>query len=395
MAEINPLRYRGYYYDTETGYYYLNSRYYSPELCRFINSDDADILDGGNDHMLENNLFTYCFNDPVNQSDDEGSWPKWATKVLIGTAVIGAAAVLTVATGGAGTALACFAVGALKGAAIGAAVGAATGGAGGAIKYRLKKGTWKGSGRAALNGAADGYMMGAITGFVSGGLSSKACFVAGTLITVADGYKPIEKIEAGDLVWSENPETGEKALKTVVQTFERDTNELVHVYAGHEEIVTTPEHPFYVPKQGWTGAIKLRAGDILVLSNGEYVTVEKIEHELLEKSVKVYNFEVEDFHTYFVGENGVLVHNMCTTPKNVFGSIKNAPGYSKNFVKVQNGLKKVNINNRELLAQLNKIGSGWKKVYQNGYVNGQKVSYHYFQDNAGKVFDFWVKKGWS
>ena len=77
------------------------------------------------------------------------------------------------------------------------------------------------------------------------------------------------------------------------------------------EITTTPEHPFYVPQRGWTGAIHLRAGDMLVLSNGEYVVVEKVEHELLESPVLVYNFEVEDFHTYYVSEYGVLVHNDC------------------------------------------------------------------------------------
>ena len=50
---------------------------------------------------------------------------------------------------------------------------------------------------------------------------------------------------------------------------------------------------------------------MLVLSNGELVTVEWVQHELLEAPIKVYNFEVEDFHTYFVGENGVFVHNNC------------------------------------------------------------------------------------
>ncbi len=55
----------------------------------------------------------------------------------------------------------------------------------------------------------------------------------------------------------------------------------------------------------------LRAGDILVLSNCEFVVVEWIQHEILESPVKVYNFEVEDFHTYFVGKSSVWVHNMC------------------------------------------------------------------------------------
>ena len=59
----------------------------------------------------------------------------------------------------------------------------------------------------------------------------------------------------------------------------------------------------------------LRAGDILVLVNGEYVVVEKVQHEILETPVIVYNFEVEDYHTYFVGDEGVLVHNSCNHNK--------------------------------------------------------------------------------
>ena len=58
-------------------------------------------------------------------------------------------------------------------------------------------------------------------------------------------------------------------------------------------------------------AAHLRAGDILVLVNGEYVVVEKVQHELLESPVKVYNFQVADYHTYYVA-SGVLVHNMCS-----------------------------------------------------------------------------------
>ena len=72
----NPFRYRGYYYDMESGLYYLNSRYYDPEIGRFLNADAPKIIDGGKDHILENNLFAYCFNNPVNMTDDTGHWPK-------------------------------------------------------------------------------------------------------------------------------------------------------------------------------------------------------------------------------------------------------------------------------------------------------------------------------
>ena len=105
------------------------------------------------------------------------------------------------------------------------------------------------------------------------------------------------------------------SVKKVVQTFENETDELVHIQVNGEVISSTPNHPFYVAKFGWTSAIKLRAGDVLVLSNGEYVVVEKVQHEILEEPVKTYNFEVEDYHTYFVGETSVLVHNECGSNK--------------------------------------------------------------------------------
>jgi RHS repeat-associated protein len=66
MAAINPIRYRGYYYDTETGLYYLNSRYYDPETGRFVNADGYVSTGQG---VLGNNMFAYCGNNPVNYAD--------------------------------------------------------------------------------------------------------------------------------------------------------------------------------------------------------------------------------------------------------------------------------------------------------------------------------------
>lgn len=66
------MRYRGYYYDTETGYYYLQSRYYNPSICRFINADSAEILNYSRDIILGLNAYTYCCNNPINNSDSFG-----------------------------------------------------------------------------------------------------------------------------------------------------------------------------------------------------------------------------------------------------------------------------------------------------------------------------------
>ena len=114
-----------------------------------------------------------------------------------------------------------------------------------------------------------------------------------------------------------HPDTRETELKEVVQTFVRETNELVHIKVNGEEIITTPTHPFWVPQKGWTDAIQLRAGDRLQLLNGEYVIIEQVQHEILEAPVTVYNFEVEGFHTYFVGETSVLVHNLCEVKSSI------------------------------------------------------------------------------
>ena len=59
----------------------------------------------------------------------------------------------------------------------------------------------------------------------------------------------------------------------------------------------------------------MRTRDILVLVNGEYVVVEQVQHEILENLEITYNFEVQDFHTYYVGKESVLVHNLCTVDK--------------------------------------------------------------------------------
>ena len=74
LAQQNPLRYRGYYYDNETGYYYLQSRYYDSSICRFINADIAEISQMSKDIHVGTNLFAYCNNDSVNNSDPTGKF---------------------------------------------------------------------------------------------------------------------------------------------------------------------------------------------------------------------------------------------------------------------------------------------------------------------------------
>ncbi|MDR1630579.1 MAG: hypothetical protein LBS36_10275 [Oscillospiraceae bacterium] len=69
IGNVNPIRYRGYYYDTETGYYYLQSRYYNPEWGRFLN---ADALFAAGNNLTGTNMFAYCLNNPVMFCDPSG-----------------------------------------------------------------------------------------------------------------------------------------------------------------------------------------------------------------------------------------------------------------------------------------------------------------------------------
>jgi len=72
LGAANPFRYRSYYWDSETGLYYLMSRYYNPEWGRFVNADEPSLLLFANDYLVGTNLFAYCANNPVMFCDPSG-----------------------------------------------------------------------------------------------------------------------------------------------------------------------------------------------------------------------------------------------------------------------------------------------------------------------------------
>ena len=149
-VECNPFRYRGYYYDTETDLYYLNSRYYDPAVGRFLNADGVDFL-GTDEGLLSYNLFAYCLNDPVNRTDDSGnlSIKNWI-KIGVGAIALGAAIALTVATGGGEAAVAIGVAKVVGSVALSTAVSAGAG--------YLKNGK-----QGAIDGACNGFMLGSLS----------------------------------------------------------------------------------------------------------------------------------------------------------------------------------------------------------------------------------------
>lgn len=126
IANVNPIRYRGYFYDTETKLYYCNSRYYDPQIKRFINADDIGFLGINNDYNSYN-LYAYCGNNPIVREDTGGYF--WNT--IIGAAAGAIVGGVTAAIKG-DSIKAGIVSGALSGAATGAAldITIATGGVG-------------------------------------------------------------------------------------------------------------------------------------------------------------------------------------------------------------------------------------------------------------------------
>ena len=311
MAEINPLRYRGYYYDAETGFYYLQSRYYDPNTCRFIN---ADSYASTGQSYLGYNMFAYCGNNPVERTDADGEfWDLIFDVVSLVTSVVDVIQNPDDPLAWAGL------VGDIVDVAVPfvAGVGEATKAIGAVADaadaiddaYDATKTIKRADNIIGYTGSASDARRAVKDLDLDGGCTGGYCFVAGTLVLTGEGNQVIEDVEIGDYVWAANPETGELELKQVIQLFRNEAEELTHVFVRGEEIVCTPGHPFYSPQYGWVDACELETGDILVLPGGDYVFVERTYTEQLEEPVAIYNFEVQDFHTYFVGKCNVLVHN--------------------------------------------------------------------------------------
>ena len=223
-------------------------------------------------------------------------------------------------------------------------------------------------------------------------------------------------------------ETGEQAYKPVVQLFRNETKEWYHVRVNDEKIICTGGHPFYVlnaeasrksvlyegtktDKKGkWITAKELKVSDQVLLSDGSCAIIETIEVERLEQSETTYNFEVADYHTYYVSDSKVLVHNKCENPydylddaleqngytrKDIPDLVNNSPDgvwsykWSKNGVEYRLWMHKGNPNftkaNYIFRVQSRSVsGQGWKLLGANGrwysskYVNPKNINFKPF-----------------
>ena len=149
-----------------------------------------------------------------------------------------------------------------------------------------------------------------------------SCFVAGTPVWTVRGQLPIERIRIGDLVASQDPESGEVAFKPVMQTTVRQNAEVVSVDLNGSTLKPTGGHLFWVAGEGWTKARNLKSGQTLHCASGT-VQVSLVSEE--PQPEQTYNLVVADFNTYFVGPEKILSHDV--TEKKPTHSI--VPGLAK------------------------------------------------------------------
>jgi hypothetical protein len=180
-------------------------------------------------------------------------------------------------------------------------------------------------------------------------IDAYGCFRGDTLVATETGLRPIRTIRVGDLVWSWDASTGKKVLRRVSRTYRKLALGLRILHVGQEKIFTTDAHPYWVEGKGWVEARRLGPGDTLCTDDGMRLAVlsnDRVDsqcfyagydttkdHESmasLDQQVSlrlasfqpserfreshriegvVYNLEVEDTHTFFVGKQKVLVHN--------------------------------------------------------------------------------------
>jgi hypothetical protein len=135
---------------------------------------------------------------------------------------------------------------------------------------------------------------------------SASCFAKGTVVWTERGLLPIETIEPGDRVLSQEPDSGELAFKVVTDTTVRPPAEASTLSILGESITTTLGHPLWVTGQGWEMAKQVKPGDQLHGVHGVLVvsTIDRLPNK-----IEAHNLIVEDFGTYFVGNCGVLVHD--------------------------------------------------------------------------------------
>ena len=342
IGTLNPIRWKSQYYDSDSGFYYINNRFYSATTKQFLDGGspetalaNATTIYGLNPHNSTlTNPLSEVYNEYTIETETElvydapelnkwqyfwnVSWKRfWGSKLgkLLSLVIFIAATILAIFC----PAFTLYYISAVLGTTVTLVIGATIAG------FRNKESFVDGFNNYINEELAPAFAISLTLAMVSFGVSKAVqaiqnaapkCFKAGTLVACLDQagketLKPIEEIEVGDKVLAYDEETGEQGYKEVVRLFRNETQEWYHVYAAGEEIICTAEHPFYLEGKGFVSARELKERDNLLLSDGSKAEIDSLKTEHVEIPETTYNFEVKDFHTYYVSHSNVLVHNKC------------------------------------------------------------------------------------
>jgi hypothetical protein len=151
---------------------------------------------------------------------------------------------------------------------------------------------------------------------------SDCSFTPDTSVATENGEQPIGDLGIGDYILAYDEKTGSTGYYPIEAVLEHNDAVTERVVVDGEEVVTTPEHPFYTAEGGWTDAKDLEPGDHLRKADGSYGVVGTVTFE--DSPRRMYNLTVGTVHTFFVGEGQWLVHNTCL-PDVVRYSIEDSP----------------------------------------------------------------------
>ncbi len=306
----NGYLFAGEQFDNTLSQYYLRARYYNPASGRFTQQDSWM---GNNSDPITLHKYLYANADPANVTDPSGHF---------GLVSLGVANNIRMTLTNLQTEFGMN----LLGAALDPDAAAAGP-------------NFKGMGLGILAGSSGFRLARLLSSSVR-----KACnsFDGETLVYTLNGLIPIKDISIGDLVASYNEETGDTEYKEVTHLIQREGDyEIVDVMlSGGEVIEATSGHPFYAfnDDKKWLFAEDLNASISLLDYFGNTRKVESTSARTSRK--KVYNLTVDETHTYYVGESGVLVHNMgkkgCRLPEieASFSSIISARNHARNAAKL-------------------------------------------------------------
>ena len=354
----NLYLYQGEQFDPDLGLYYLRARYADTDRGRFWSMDS---FEGFGTDPASLHKYTLNHNDPVNRRDPSGHMSMSEGQMVNAMAPMTRGAMQAMQQNFRQCQLMTAGMAGIQGGAVGAGIG---GGITAIVQIFTGEfspsGIAQAAGEGYLGGFMDGFMLGLSPGafmaysgfmtfqngldfwkvlndpeapmwqkyahaltFVTGVLPvisprlaremhdklQHFCFPAGTEVAMEKGPKPIEEIAEGDLVWAQSDQTGAVSLKRVRQVFVNVATALVMLHMGTNTVEATPEHPFWVVGKGWKAAGQVAVGEELWTRDGRTVAVSKVEHR--KGQFTVFNFEVENAHTYFAGGQQVLVHNTC------------------------------------------------------------------------------------